>query len=94
VTKYLFGILKVLHGADDLTVERHVEIVKSLLSWIGPLGFGGCSTNLEFGTNHLFCSSKRGEVIVDIMVSTEVWNSIVNLVTETLLFVLVLSATS
>ena len=39
MTKYLFGILKVLHGADDLTVERHVEIVKSLLSWILPLVF-------------------------------------------------------
>jgi hypothetical protein len=45
-------------------------------------------------TDHTFGCFNRGEVIVNIVVSTEVWHSIVDLVTETLLLVLVLGASS
>jgi hypothetical protein len=43
---------------------------------------------------HAFSELKRSVVVDDISVNTEVWNWVVDLVTEWLLLVLVLSATS
>ena len=42
---------------------------------------------------HGFSQLERSEVIIDIVVSTEVWNRVVDLVTKWLLLVLVLGAT-
>jgi hypothetical protein len=94
VSKNFFGIIKVLHGADDVAVKSWVEVIISVLGWIGPLGFRGSGTNLESVTNHTFSSFQGGEVVVNIIISTEVWNWIVNFVSKVLLLMLELSATS
>ena len=94
VLEVLLGITKVLHGGNDITVQGWVEVVVNILGWVVPLLLRGSGTNLEFMTDHAFSESQGGEVIVDVVISAEVWNSIVDFVTECLLLVLVLSATS
>jgi hypothetical protein len=94
MSKNFFSIIKVLHGANDITVKSWVVVIQNLLGWIGPFFFGSSSTNLEFVTNHTFSSFQGCEVVVDIVVSAKVWNWVVNFITKFLLLMLILSATS
>ena len=56
----------------------------------GRVGLGGWGTDLEFVSNNSLSDCQIIEVIVDILVSTEVWNWVVDFVASLLLFVLVL----
>ena len=58
-----------------------------------PLGLGGLSSESKLVGLHAFSELKRSVIVDDISVNTEVWNWVVDLVTERLLLVLVLSAT-
>jgi len=93
VSKILLSVFKVLHGGNNISLQGWVEIVINILGWVVPLFLRGSSSDLEFMTDHAFSSCERSEVVIDIMISTEVWYSIVDLVTESLLLVLVLGAT-
>jgi len=94
VSKNLLSVVKVLHGGNNISLQGWVEIVINILGWVVPFSLGSISSDLEFMTDHAFSSFERFEVVIDIIISTEVWYSIVDLVTESLLLVLVLGATS
>jgi len=87
-----FGEFEVGPGGDNVLVEGWVEVVVGVLSFVGPLLLGGGGTDLELVADHTLGSFNRGEVIVDIVVSTKVWNGVVDLIAQVLLLVLVLSA--
>ena len=87
-----FGEFEVGPGGDDVLVEGWVEVVVGVLSFVGPLLLGGGGTDLELVADHTLGSFNRGEVIVDIVVSTKVWNGVVDLIAQVLLLVLVLGA--
>jgi len=89
-----FGVLEVLQGGDGVAVQLWGEVVVDILGWVLPLGLGGGGTDLEFVSDHTLGDFEIIEVIVDVLVSAEVWNWIVNLVASLLLLVLVLSAAS
>jgi hypothetical protein len=94
VAKILLGVSEVLVGRDDITIELRSEVVVDILGWVLPLGLGGGGTNLELVTDHLLGEREGLEVIVDVLVSSEVWNWVVDVVAELGLLVLVLSASS
>ena len=86
------GEVEVRPGGDDVLVKGWVEVVVSVLGFVGPLLLRGSGTDLELVTNHTLGKCNRGEVIVDVVVSAKVWNWIVDLVAQILLLVLVLGA--
>jgi len=94
VTELLLSETEVRSGGDHVLIKSWVEVVVGILSFVGPLCLRLGGTDLEFVTGHTFGCFNRLEVIVNIVVSTEVWHSIIDLVTETLLLVLVLGASS
>jgi len=79
--------LQVGKGGNDFRVHWSIGVV---LNWIVLLLLGPNPLVTEL----LLSKIKAVEVLVDIVVSTEVWYSIVNLVTKVLLLMLILSATS
>jgi hypothetical protein len=72
---------------NNFWVKRLVNVVLDwVISWwiLGPY---------PLMTDNLLSGIKTVEVVVNVMISTEVWNSIVDLVTKTLRLVFVLGAT-
>jgi len=92
VAEVLLGVSEVLVGGDNVTVEFWGEVVIDVLGWVVPSGLGGISSDPEFVRLLGFGNFEISEVINDVSVNTEVWNSVVDLVTEWLLLVLVLGA--
>jgi len=80
-------------GCDHVTVERWSEVVVDVLSDIVPFGFGGSCSELEVVADHTFGLFDGVEIVVNIVISTEVGNSVIDVVSEALFLVLVLSAT-
>ena len=94
MAEVLLGVSEVLVSGDDVTVKLWSEVVVNVLSWVVPFGLGGLGTELELVRLHGFGKLKRSVVVDDVGINTEVWNWVVDLVSEWLLLVLVLSATS
>jgi len=94
VAEVLLGVSEVLVGGDNVTVEFWGEVVIDVLGWVVPSGLRSFSSDLEFVRLLGFGNFEISEVINDVSVNTEVWNSVVDLVSEWLLLVLVLSAAS
>ena len=92
VTKVLLSIGEVLVRGDNITFELRSEVVVNVLGWVMPFSLGSISSDLEFVRLLGLSNSEISEVINDVSVNTEVWNSVVDLVTEWLLLVLVLGA--
>jgi len=94
VVEILLGVSEVLVGSDDVAIKLWSEVVVNILGWVVPLGLGCFSSELELVRLHALGKLKRSVVVDDIGINTEVWNWVVDLVTERLLLVLVLGATS
>jgi len=94
VAEVLLGVGEVLVGGDDVTIKLWSEVIVNVLGWVVPFGLGSISSDPEFVRLLGLSNSEIIEVINDVSVNTEVWNSVVDLVTEWLLLVLVLSAAS
>jgi len=94
VAEVLLSVGEVLVGGDDITIKLWSEVIVNVLGWVVPFGLGSISSDLEFVRLLGLSNSEISEVINDVSVNTEVWNSVVDLVTEWLLLVLVLSAAS
>jgi len=74
VAERSLGIFQVREGSNHVSVQSWVEVVVSVLSLVGPLFFRLGGSNLEFVLNHTFGGLQGGEVFVDIIVNSEVWN--------------------
>ena len=94
VVKCALSVTEVLLSGDDISIKRRPEVIVDIFSWVLPLSLGGSGTNLEFVTNHAFREFDGIKVVVNIVISSEVRNGVVNIITETLLLVLELSAAS
>jgi len=94
VAEVLLSVSEVLVGSDDVTVKLWSEVVVDILGWVVPFGLGSLSSELELVGFHALGKLKRSVVVENVGVNAEVWNSVVDLVTEWLLLVLVLSAAS
>ena len=94
MTKVLLGVSQVLVGGDNVAIKLWSEVIVDILSWVMPLSLGGLSSELKLVGLHALSELKRSVVVDDISINTEVWYWIVDLVTQWLLLVLVLSATS
>jgi len=90
VAKIALGIFQVLGGGDHITIKSGSEVVVNILGWVLPFRVG----EVELVTNHTFGSLERSKVVVDIIVGSKVWDEVVDVVSELLLLVLVLGATS
>jgi len=93
VTKSALSISEMLGGCDHISIELGSEVVVSILGWVVPFGFGCISTHLEFVAEGSFRNLERVVIIDDVVVDTEVWHWVVDIITTWLLFVLVLVAT-
>jgi len=94
VSKVRLGISEVLVGGDNIAIELWSEVVIDILSWVVPLSLGGLGSELELVALHALGKIERCVVIDDVRVDAEVWNWIVDLVSQWLLLMLVLSAAS
>jgi hypothetical protein len=94
MVQVLLSVCQVLVCRDDVSIKLWSEVVVDILGWVVPLSLGGFGTELELMALHALGKLKRGVVIDDVSVNTEVWHWVVDLVTEWLLFVLVLGAAS
>jgi hypothetical protein len=94
VIKVSLSIIQVLLSCDHISIEGWSKVVVDILGWVLPLCFRGGSSELEVMSNHAFGKLDGVEVVIDIVISTEVWYGIINIISQTLLFVLVLSASS
>ena len=94
VTKVSLGVSQVLVGGDNVAIKLWSKVIVDILSWVVPLSLGGLSSKLKLVGLHALSELKRSVVVDDISINTEVWYWIVDLVTQWLLLVLVLSAAS
>ena len=94
VTEVLLSVGKVLVGGDNVAIELWSEVIIDILSWVVPLGLGSLGTQLKSVGLHALGEFERGMVIEDVGVDAKVWNWVVDLVSQWLLLMLVLSAAS
>jgi hypothetical protein len=94
MTDTSLSISKVLLGRDHISIKSHSEVVVNVFGWVVPFGLRSSCSDLELGSNNTFGSFEGCKVIVDVVIGTEVWNEVVDIISKPLLLVLVLSATS
>jgi len=94
VTKSVLGITKMLGSTDHISIELGSEVVVSILGDVVPFGLRCIGAHDEFVSEGSFRNLKRVVIINDVVVDTEVWNWIVDVISSWLLLVLVLGATS
>jgi len=92
VAEGFLSITEVFLGGDNIWVELRSKVIINILSWVLPLSLGSSGSNLEFVSNDFLSFFEVLEVVVDVSVSTEIWNKVVDLVSSILLLVLELGA--
>lgn len=88
----VLSIFKILSGGLHITIEMRSEVVESILRDIVPSGLGSLGAEFPLVSEIYLSLLDGGSGIKDIIISTEVWNSVVDWVSKRGLLVLVLGA--
>ena len=94
VAKILLGVSEVLVGGDHVAIKLWSEVVIDILGWVVPLFLGSLSSQYKLVGFHALGKFKRSVIVDNVSVNTKVWHWVVDLVSQWLLFVLVLGAAS
>ena len=94
MSKGALSITEVLLGGDHIGIELGSEVVVGVLRWVVPFSFRSISSHDKFVGESTLRKLERVMAGQNLVINSEVWNWVVNVITSWLLLVLILGASS